>query len=182
MRVSLSGSYSTGKTTLADSCVESLQAHHGKDFTYIREVARTVIARGFGLDRAATIDSYVVYIQLQLEAERRADTRFVLSDRSLMDLLAYIDYNDDTRVPRYVNELLEEVVWMESRFFDLYCYLPIEFPLQDDGVRTPDEDYRAAIDRNLVRVFERYGVPVETVAGPPERRRAQMLRLFGLSG
>lgn len=181
MRVSLSGSYSTGKTTLAKACLAPLRARYGPDFSYIEEVARTVIARGFGLDRAATIDSYVVYIQLQLEAEREADTPHVLSDRSLIDLLAYIRYNDEASVPKYVTEMLEEVVWLESRYFDVYCHLPIEFPLQDDGVRTVDEQYRAAIDDTLVSVFERYGVTVRTVTGSPDERRATLLGLFGVT-
>lgn len=180
MKVSLSGTFSTGKTTLAESCHARLTAEFGPDYTFVPEVARTVIARGFGLDRAATIDSYVVYIQMQLEAERRADTAHVMSDRSLLDLLAYIEFNDESRVPGYVADMLREIAWLESRYFDVYCYLPIEFPMEADGVRTPDEGYRGAIDAALREVLDRYGVTVRTIGGSPPERTAQLLDLFGI--
>lgn len=139
-----------------------------------------MIARGFPLDRAATIDSYVVYIQAQLEAERRASVDHVLSDRSLIDLLAYIRFSDPELVPPYVAGMLEEVVWRETRYFDLYCHVPIEFAMEMDDVRTADEDYRAAVDRNLVDLFAAFGVRVETVGGTVDQRRGRLLQLFGV--
>jgi nicotinamide riboside kinase len=180
MRVSLSGSYSTGKTTLADACSDRLAARFGGEFTYIHEVARSVIADGFLLDRAATIDSYVVYVGRQLAAERRAATRHVLCDRSLMDLLAYARFNDHSRVPAYVATMLEEIVWRECRYFDVFGFLPIEFPLEDDGVRTPDEEYRANIDRTLRQAFADFGVEPVEIRGSRAEREATLLDLFGV--
>ena len=41
-------------------------------------------------------------------------------------------------------------------------------------------ELRAAIDGTLVNVLERFGVTVETLSGPLERRREQLLRVFGI--
>jgi hypothetical protein len=35
------------------------------------------------------------------------------------------------------------------KLYDLIFYIPIEFPLQDDGVRTTNEEFRKSIDQMM---------------------------------
>ncbi len=135
---------------------------------------------GYELDRAASVDAYVQYILAQLQRERSATAPYVLSDRSLIDLLAYARYHDNDHVPAFFVEMLEEVVWLERASFDVYCYLPIEFPLVPDEVRTDDEAYRAGVDRMLQDLFAAFDVPVLRVTGGPDERRQQLLDRFGV--
>ncbi len=178
MRVSISGSHSTGKTCLAQACYDALHTRLPGQVSLIQEVAREVIAKGFPLNRDATVDAYTTYILLQLAGEREAGTAHAISDRSLIDLVAYMRTNAAPHIPRYFQQMVEEIVWREKEYFDLYCYLPIEFPLVVDDVRPEEEAYRAAVDRTLIEVLDHYRVAAVEVRGTLEDRRDQVLALF----
>jgi nicotinamide riboside kinase len=179
MRISLSGTFSTGKSTLAESTHSALTARYPGRVDLIREVARGVIAKGFQLDRGATVGSYVNYILAQLRAERLATAPHVISDRSLLDLIPYIRLNADENIPAYFTEMLEEVVWRESQYFDLYCYLPIEFAMEADEIRPADEGYRASVDRAFLQALGDFGVDYVEVGGTVAERTARVVDLFG---
>jgi hypothetical protein len=74
-----------------------------------------------------------------------------ISDRSTYDQLAYVTY-------AYLRGRIDLNDFMTLRqrlmdwgaLYDLIVYLPIEFPLVPDGVRSLDESYREDIDR-LIR-------------------------------
>lgn len=178
MRVSISGSHSTGKTVLTEECYTALSAMYPGDVDMIGEIAREVIARGFSLNQDATVDSYTNYILLQLEAERNASKKHVVSDRSLVDLVAYIFTNNDPRIPAYFVDMVQEIVQLEVKYFDVYCYLPVEFDLVVDDVRPEEKDYQLAVDRTLFSLFSTYGLDVKTITGTVEERTVKILSLF----
>ena len=98
MKVSITGSHSTGKTTLASAVFKILRKRGNTSVGLINEVARRVIAMGFPLNQDATIHSYLNYIWLVLKEERECVEKFVICDRSLVDLLGYIRTNNDTSI------------------------------------------------------------------------------------
>lgn len=173
MRVSISGSFSTGKTTLTRVTVERLRQRDGLDVAVISEVARKVLAAGHKLDREATIDSYLCYVREQLAAERANWNRpLVLSDRSLLDLLAYVRVNDDPAIPQDFPSLLEEIVWRETKYFDLYCYLPVEFAPIPDGEREVDPAYQRAVAAAMRQLLDELRVPLLELRGSVDDRLA----------
>ena len=178
MRVSISGTHSSGKTSLLRTCQDGLRHRFPNQVDLIREVARDVIRQGHPLNQDATIESYLLYVQLQLEAERLAMKRHVVSDRSLVDLLAYVETNADPGIPAGLADMLREILWVETKYFDVYCYLPVEFPLMLDGVRPVDIAYQAAVDARLRDILSRYGVSVMRVTGSVASRSRQLLALF----
>ena len=177
MRISVSGSFSTGKTSVVNAVVQRLQSSGGPRVGVISEVARRVLAQGHLLDRDATIESYLCYVREQLTAERRHwGNRYVLSDRSLLDLLAYVRVNDDPAIPQDFPPLLEEIVWQETRFFDLYCYLPVEFEPVPDGEREVDPTYQREVAGEMRRLLDEFGVPVRDLRGSLEERTQALLQ------
>jgi predicted ATPase len=97
-------------------------------------------------------------------------------------MLAYIRVNANPAIPDYFVGFVEEVVRMESRFFDLYIHTPIEFPLQLDEVRPADEQYRAAIDEALFTIYRDFGLSFCVVRGSVENRLKEVLDVFALRG
>lgn len=181
MRIALSGSFSVGKTTLAQAVFEKATGKLGAEqVSLVEETARKVIAAGFKLDRNGSLDAYLAYISMQLEAERRATTKVVICDRSLADLLAYVRTNDDPNIPASFNRALEEIVRIESRHLDWHCYIPIEFPLVVDDVRPDDLDYQRAVDENYLRVLRDFDLPYVEVRGTIEERVTQVSKLLGI--
>lgn len=179
MHISVSGSFSTGKTTLVTAARDRLVAEPRIDVVAIEEVARGVIARGYRLDKEATLDSYLNYILAQLSAERASRVHnHVISDRSLIDLLAYVRVNKDPKVPNDLNSLLEEIVWLEAQYFDIYCYIPVEFPPQNDGIRSTDINYQLEVDRELVKLFREYKISTVRISGAKEARLEAFVSLF----
>ena len=170
MRISVSGSFSVGKTTLIEELRARAEAER-LDLHVIPEVARTVLAEGYALDREATAGSYLRYIQLQLERERVASYHVhVLSDRTLIDLLAYFRVNDDLGLPPEIDPLMVELIWRELELFDLYCLLPVEFAPVADGVREMDPQYQRAVDEELRRLLDHFGAMVVEVTGSVHQR------------
>jgi len=178
MKVSMTGSHSTGKTTLAHAVTKIIRKRGTSSVGLINEVARRVIAMGFPLNQDATIHSYLHYIWFQLKEERERVEEYVFSDRSLVDLLGYIRTNNDTNIPKYFVSMLEELLWRESTFFDLYCYLPVEFPLEIDHVRPSDVEYQKAVDTNIQQILQEYGLPYECITGPLDERCKKVVRLL----
>lgn len=185
MRVSVTGSFSTGKTTL----VEAISRRYGRQVKTIEEVGRRVVLEGFPLDRDTTVESCLRYIELQLEAERLAETNSesgevqpsVVSDRSLLDLLAYIRVNNNSALLSCAEGMLTEIVWRESEYFDLYCFVPIEFEPIVDGTRETDEEYQREIGSEIQVLLNKFGFPVLEIRGSVDERILALERVMGLS-
>jgi len=169
MKIGITGSHGSGKTCLASGAVE-LVIKTGGSVTLIPEVARRVIALGLPLNEDARLESYYRYVQLQLESERLATTTDVISDRTLVDLLAYVEVNNDRRIPGGFVDMLREIVRREAAYYDLHCYLPLEFELEVDGVRSADRLYQSAVDSRILEIIQRFGLPFVTIRGPLARR------------
>ena len=168
MKVAFVGSFSTGKTTLADLFAKEW------DYPLLPEVAREVVELGFPLDQNATAETETLIFLKQWHAEAVHD-RFV-ADRSIYDVLAYADWvMEHERQPRK-----EDHLWVEARqiaFLDLRArydhvfYLPIEFPIVLDGLRPDDPSFQADIDRRIRRLLESADVSYDVLTGPVEARQ-----------
>jgi hypothetical protein len=145
----------------------------------ISEVAREVHAKGFPLNLDATVDTYYNCILAQLQAERNANKRYVLADRCLVDLLAYLRFSvrENFLISSYFVEMVEELVWLESQYFNCFCYLPIEFSLIADGIRSENLDFQSAVDREIRSILESYNLPFQPITGNLEERKLKVINL-----
>ena len=132
-RISISGTHSVDKTTLTNSLIEVLK--DSIDIKLIPEVARELHAEGFLLNQDFTEWGLVNGVTKCLSYGRNICADIILSDRSLIDILAYIKTNKSSKIRKKYLELVEEIVFEESKRFNYYFYLPIEFPLISDGIR-----------------------------------------------
>ena len=141
MRVCVTGSHSSGKTCLVGGCYCALLQMYPDDVAMIPETARRLTAQGFAMAKGTDCDPIAACVVTQLEAERLAVARHVISDRCTLDLLAYLRTSCNPEVPARFVSMVEEIAWLESRYFDIFCYVPIEFPMVSDAVRPDDEAY-----------------------------------------
>ena len=174
MKVAFVGSFSTGKTTMANLFAKEW------DYPLLPEVAREVVELGFPLDQNATAETETLIFLKQWRAESSHD-HFV-ADRSIYDVLAYADWvMQHERAPRK-----EDHLWMEAREialmdlrarYDHVLYLPIEFPIVLDGLRPDDTAFQADIDRRIRRLLDSADVAYETLTGPVHARQEQVRAL-----
>lgn len=104
----------------------------------------------------------------------------VLSDRSLVDLLAYIRAINNPTISKDFIGMVEEVVRVESGYFDLYCYLPIEFPLIEDNTRIVDFGYQKQVDNCLKEILEGFGLKHVSLHGSLQERCANLVKLLAI--
>src|SRR5919108_3999256 len=149
-RIAIVGSFSTGKTTLAEAAAEPL------GLPLLPEVAREVAAEGFKLDKDATPEVETLIFLRQYRNEMIHE-HFV-GDRSLLDAMAYAGWVLDNQPRRKENALWDACVEIaEHRLRTQYThvfYLPIEFDIVPDGLRPLDPDFQADIDRRMVHLLE----------------------------
>lgn len=176
MKIAFVGSFSTGKTTLANLFAREWE------FPLLPEVARQVVELGFPLDQSATAETETLIFLKQWRAELSHE-RFV-ADRSIYDVLAYADWVMEHAPP----DRKENHLWWEARelaTFDLRArydhvfYLPIEFPIVLDGLRPDDTAFQADIDRRIRHLLESADVTYRTLTGPVEVRQQQVRGIVG---
>src|SRR4051794_16145163 len=110
---SLTGSHSTGKSTLLAALQEILPKG---STAFLPEPARHLIQRGYAMNHEITEGGLMMYIAHFLSSVRLSNCETLICDRSILDLLAYITVS---RLPQLSAEayfLAEEAALFESQF------------------------------------------------------------------
>jgi deoxyadenosine/deoxycytidine kinase len=174
-RISISGTHSTGKTSLFNSVINHIDI---KQIGCIPEIARILINKGFKLNQDITEYGIINYITEYLKHERIIQSEIVISDRSLIDLLAYVKTNNSPKIRQKYVHLIEEVVFEESKRFDCYIYIPIEFQLVLDNVRPSDILYQKEVENTYLQLFDYYRITPVVITGTIEERTNKFLQLI----
>ena len=165
-RVAIVGSFSTGKTTLAEAVAEPLEV------PLLPEVAREVAAMGFKLDKDATPEVETLIFLRQLHNEM-THPDFV-GDRSLIDVMAYAGWVLDNQERRKEFALWDACLQvaeyqLRSQYTHVF-YLPIEFPIVPDGLRPLDPAFQKEIDERMQELLDRHSIRHRTLTGSVEER------------
>lgn len=163
MRIAVSGTHSTGKTTLIE---EFLQTHS----YFIHEPEPYVaLVEEYGEEFAAELGVDDFFRQLEFNVERlRAHSvgECVIYERCPVDFIAYILALKDLRREDVASGLLE--TWIELvvdglRYLELIVYLPIS-----DDLEAPDDEdprLRKAVDKRLGAIFTEDDHEIVSVSG-----------------
>jgi len=169
------GSHGTGKTTLATRLGESIYipAHDS--------VSRTTYGALKSIDSLVCkskedildgIKQSIVCTMAIWDFKRLMNHEVIIS-RSPLDTLAYTRTNRDTIAPDIYQSI-------EEKFHDpellslfkscVFIYTPIEFPIEDDGVRPTDIEYQKKVDAEMKKIIDEYELCCITVTGTVEER------------
>jgi nicotinamide riboside kinase len=168
VKVGLTGSHGTGKTTLLLELKKELPRCN-----LVSEAARDC---PFPLNEKTNFRSqeFIFRTQVQRELDVPLDD-ITISDRTVYDQLAYIRYAYESGNITYDEYMvLEQYINHWGHTYDYIFYIPIEFEMECDGVRSPDEHYRKAIDQHIKDILNEH---VDTlyrceVRGTPQQRAA----------
>lgn len=166
-KIAIVGSHGVGKTSL---CHHIMQHYtHQMNVVLNCNLARSLISKGYLLNKEATSESYIQYIIAQLTAEQSLDTcDMFISDRTLLDPLAYETVNsiyEGSLVPQSIRDLLFRVWFLEKDQYDLFIFVPAEFPMPLDQIRPQDEQYRLRVEQQLKRYLDEHKVKYLCVTG-----------------
>lgn len=169
-RIAIVGSFSTGKTTLAEVLAQHLE------LPLLPEVARQVIELGFKLDKDATPETETLIFLKQYNNELSTD-EFV-GDRSMIDVMAYAGWVLDNQPRCKETALWDECVKLAERRlrgnYSHVFYLPIEFPIVLDGLRPDDPAFQQEIDDRMLMLLKSHDLDYVTLTGSVDERIKQI--------
>ncbi|MFI5942239.1 AAA family ATPase [Streptomyces uncialis] len=175
IRIAVSGTHSTGKTTLLRRLEMELRATG-------RTVARTPASfaakaaeLGFPKlqNQSAECTEWIIAASAAAAAERTLNADVVLIDRSALDPVAYylaaLERSGQEPDP-VVTQRLTNLVKAHTAAYDalLATVLDPTVPLGDS--RDRDLEYRACVDRHIHVLLADHGIPHQRVTGPDDER------------
>lgn len=167
-RIILTGAHGTGKTTLMNALA--------KDGTRTLSIARDAATVG---NYPPTDDAREAYQKDLFAAGFKAlsSKKNYISDRGLTCIAAYTFFN--ALAGKITKKTADNQYLKLQKFHNdnpdiLVVYVPIEFELTDDGLRSVDTEEQAAIDFMIKNILDTAGIKYITVTGTVEERVAQI--------
>lgn len=165
-RVALVGTSSVGKTTVYELLKKELP-----NFEFINESTRIVGRYGFPINEAGTSETQLAISSFHLEALLSKED--LILDRCYLDLIVYSTYMESISKSTY-NYLLDTWTRVKDEYTH-FIYFPIEFKSVDDGVRSTNEGWREAIDKQFKINLRGMNRDYLTVTGSPKERVSQII-------
>lgn len=167
-RIILTGAHGTGKTTLMNELA--------KDGTRTLSIARDAATAG---NYPPTDDARDAYQKDLFAAGFKAlsSKKNYISDRGLTCIAAYTFFN--ALAGKITKKTADNQYLKLQKFHNdnpdiLVVYVPIEFELTEDGLRSVDLEEQAAIDFMIKNILDTAGIKYITVTGTVEERVAQI--------
>lgn len=198
MKLAISGTYSSGKTTtsIALSHLTGIPRTHAKT---MREILPEALP-GKRLEDCTAPELFQLGMRRYTERavhESHLPDGFV-SDGSSIHEWVYgkirvqvgINPGDEPAAPtdptgelRFFEEVIDNMgaamKQHAKRTYDAFVHLPVEFPLVSDGHRPVSERFRAMSDELLLTTLDEYGIPYHVVGGTIEDRLTRIVEIFG---
>lgn len=159
------GSHSTGKTTL----MNALKKEFPK-FNFVSEAARDC---PYPINEKTGFLSQDFIFRTQVCRELQSELNEVtITDRTTFDQMAYIKYayHDSMTITESKYVLLKKYAMSWANTYDVLFYVPIEFDLVNDGIRSPDNDYRKKIDEYIIDLLNEKNRRYYTITGTIDER------------
>ena len=175
-RIVFTGAQGTGKTTV-------LKEFEKKGMNVITEVVRRLAKTGVKINKDGDEDGQTKIFEVY-EYELGYPSNPIdgyISDRCLVDVIAYSMYlAEQGKVSdEFVKDQMNKLIKFKNENPDIaYCYFPIEFDVVADGVRDTDEEFRAAIDHNIIAVMHEAGIQPIVIKGTVEERANKVNRII----
>lgn len=172
MKIILTGAQGTGKTTV-------LNEFNGTDFELVTEVVRNLAKKGVKINKDGDEKGQTKIFNEYKNIFTSKD--HFISDRGLIDVVAYTVWlaRNGKVSEKFADKQIKQLhKFMISNPDIFYCYFPVEFDLEDDGVRDMDATFRDEISDIILSLLGALGVSFVVIQGSVEDRVAKVQSLI----
>lgn len=170
-KIAIIGSHGVGKTTL----VQRLKILYPQ-LNFIDEVARDLQLK-YGKSTRDMNDEEKSKFQLeamQIQIDNEEKYESYISDHSA---ISYLPYSTDLPVYDELKSKIHNQYLSILRDLKI-IYIPIEFNLENDGLRFATNEYQRYIDETLVDLMHKYNLKYVTIRGTIEERLEQIGKII----
>lgn len=163
--VVFSGTAGAGKTTMIKPTIDLLERVSHEPVRYLSEVARSLKAKGYQINREATCATQQMIEDEYIRLERESKDFIKVADRSIIDRYAYAMLNGGSTISEEKRKILD---WYDANI-ETHCkkyshifYIPITtaVPYKLDGIRSEDIGYREEIAKLQESIIDSYKIKV----------------------
>jgi nicotinamide riboside kinase len=183
MNICILGSHSTGKSVLCDALVKYYQERNAGKYLIVQDGnSRQAKSEGCFINENANLDGQTRIVQIYVDKFKHWKNigKHIIHVDSVARFYAYTEYAQRPKV-QYYREMLRLFASYElNKVMDIIFYLPIEFPIVSDGVRSMDVDFQKEIDNILMNLVRNDSItPVTLLTGSVEKRLNRVLEELG---
>lgn len=185
MKILITGTHSTGKSSLL---FELSKQEEFKSFVFVGGVTREAKKLGFEINENGDVETQFYCLASDILNLLKYKNGNVVYDRSILDTYVYTQYlfdrsqkNLEKSSISYYSAVMatSEALCMFKDSFDLIFWLRPEFKIEDDGVRSIDEQFQKDIDDLFEKTISEYGVKgVHILSGTTKERIEVIKQLY----
>ena len=146
MKIGLCGTISVGKTTLVNALKKETEF---KNYTFRTERSKYLNSMGIPLNTDSTLKGQLVFA-----AERSAELmqENIITDRTIIDVMAFCELSKS--MSKAEKDHINGVLWHLIKEYDVIFHIDdLSIPIEDNGVRETDKDYRLAIHEKISSIL-----------------------------
>lgn len=170
-KIVIIGSHGVGKTTLIQR-LKVIYPNHN----FIDEVARDLQLKIGKSTRDMNDEEKSKFqlqaMQIQIDQEKQFDN--YISDHCA---ISYLPYSADLPIYGQLKKMIRDNYLSNLKQLKI-IYIPIEFGLENDGLRFTNDEYQQYIDETLIDLIHKYNLKYTTIKGTVEERLEQIKQII----
>lgn len=152
MRIAITGSHNTGKTSLINKLYPRIE-FEGYDF--YQEAVREVYRLGFPFNNESNDSSQLAMLSLHL---LHLKSPKMITDRCILDnyVYAYMLQDKGSNISDKMIDILQYYFLDNINKYDIYAFCPVQFEIKDDGFRMVDKKFQEEVSDEILRTLVKY--------------------------
>lgn len=174
MRIALTGTHSTGKTSILEELRKEIFFNN---YIFINEITRSLLKKGLTINENGNDATQVEIIRCHLNNLQYINS---VMDRCFLDGIVYTHYlyNHGKLQEETFNNALT-LFEKHIECYDFLFYFEPEFPIKDDGIRSTSISFQEEIASLFQNYIKKYSLIIYPVCGTIADRKNLILKTIG---